>query len=128
MNPIVGWGLALLLLVIAWQSYGWQGVIFAITVIVFWLLLQFNRVMRVMKNAGSAPVGHVDSAVMLNAKLTTGMTMMQIVTLTRSLGERVSKEPEVWRWTDPGGSSVTLTMNGAKLAQWTLARPPAEAP
>ena len=48
MNPIIGWGLAAIAVAIAWQKYGWQGVAFAVTLIVFWLLLQFSRAMRVM--------------------------------------------------------------------------------
>ena len=78
MHPILGWALAGLLLALAWQGYGWRGVLVAVTAIVFWLLLQFNRALRVMKNAGQAPVGHVPSAVMLNAKLKPGMTMLQL--------------------------------------------------
>ena len=80
MNPILGWALAALLLVAAWQGYGCKGIALGVTLIVFWLMLQFNRSLRVMRNAGSAPVGHVDSAVMLNAKLRAGMQMLQVLT------------------------------------------------
>jgi uncharacterized protein (DUF58 family) len=82
MNSALGWALAALFAVLAWQQYGWQGLTFAFTAIVFWLLLQFNRALRVMKNASQAPVGRVDSAVMLNAKLKPGMTLLQVLTLT----------------------------------------------
>lgn len=123
MNPIVGWGLAFAALVTGWLNYGWQGVVMVVSAIVFWLLLQFSRALRVMKNAASAPKGEVGSAVMLNAKLKEGMTLMQVITLTRSLGERVSDTPETWAWRDGGDSRVTLVFEGSKLRRWELTRP-----
>jgi hypothetical protein len=127
MNPILGWALAALMVGTAWTFYGWQGVAVAATAVVFWLLLQFNRAIRVMKNAGNAPVGHVDSAVMLNAKLRAGMQMLQVVTLTRSLGRRVSESPEVWAWADAGASEVLVTFVNGRCSAWLLNRP-TEAP
>ena len=59
MNPILGWALAALFVALAWQQYGWQGALFALSAVVFWLLLQFNRVMRTMRAAGQAPVAIV---------------------------------------------------------------------
>jgi len=122
MNPVLGWALAAAAAGVAWLSYGWQGAVFAVTLIAFWLLLQFNRALRVMKNAAGAPVGHIDSAVMLNAKLKPGMTMLQLVTLTKSLGRRVGDSPERWAWSDPGGSVVTVVVRDGKLQSWTLGR------
>ena len=124
MNPWIGWALAIAALGVGWLSYGWQGLLFSGSFIVFWLLLQFNKAVRVMRSAGGAPIGYIDSAVMLNAKLKPGMRMMEVVMLTRSLGLRVSESPEQYRWTDPGGSRVTLEMRGGRLAEWTLWRPP----
>jgi hypothetical protein len=123
MNPIVGWGLAVVAVAAGWQAYGWQGVVMAVSLIVFWLLLRFSRAMRAMKNAAAAPKGHVGSAVMVNAKLRAGMTLMQVITLTQSLGERVSETPETWAWADDGDSRVTLVFEGAKLKSWQLTRP-----
>jgi len=126
MNPIVGWGLAVVSVAAGWQVYGWRGVVMAVSVIVFWLLLQFSRALRAMKNAAAAPKGHVPSAVMLNAKLRPGMTMLQVISLTRSLGERVSEAPDVWAWADEGANRVTLEFKAAKLTRWQLTRPAAE--
>jgi len=128
MNPIVGWGLAVIAVAAGWKVYGWQGVVMAVSVVVFWLLIQFSRALRVMKNAGEAPVGHVGSTVMLNSKLSAGLTMMQVVTMTRSLGRKVvvpGAEPQAdtWAWADDGGSEVTLEFKRGKLATWTLVRP-----
>ena len=128
MNPILGWLLAAALLVSAYLSYGWHGVALAATVIVFWLLLQFSRALRVMKSATDKPVGHVDSAVMLNARLRNRMTMMQVVPLAKSLGRQVSVEPEVWAWTDDSGATVATTWSRGRLEGWTLTRPDEDAP
>ena len=123
MNPIIGWSLATILVVVAWYSYGWQGVLLSVSVVVFWLLLQFSRAMRAMRQAGQAPVGHVDSAVMLNAKLQPGMTMLQVIGLTRSLGRKLDGGDDHWAWSDEGGSTVKLRFEGGKLARFELDRP-----
>jgi uncharacterized protein (DUF58 family) len=124
MNAWFGWALAAAALFIGWRSYGWPGVALALSVIVFWLLLQFSRSVRVMRGASESPVGHVDSAVMLNAKLREKQPMLEIVKLTKSLGQRVGDEPEVWRWADDGGSSVEITFVNGRCTRWVLQRPP----
>jgi len=123
MNPWIGWALAALFVAIAWQQYGWQGVLFAFTVVVFWLLLQFTRTLRVMRGAAQRPVGHVDSAVMLHAKLKPGLTMLQVIALTRSLGRRLGEGDDDWVWADEGGSGVRLHFTNGKLASFELDRP-----
>ena len=123
MNPVLGWGMAAVAVVAGWYSYGWPGVALAASVIVFWLLIQFNRSLKVLRNAGSAPVGHIDSAVMMNAKLQAGMPMIKVVALTRSLGRRVSEEPERWAWADAGGSEVVIDFNNGICKSWVLNRP-----
>jgi hypothetical protein len=122
MNPALGWALAALFAALAWQQYGWQGLIFAITAIVFWLLLQFNRALRVMKNASHAPVGRIDSAVVLHAKLKPGMTLLQVLALTKSLGRKVSADPERFEWADASGASVVVTMTRGHCTDWELRR------
>lgn len=122
MNPVVGVLLAALLFAAAWRVQGWQGGVFAATVIAFWLILQFNRALRVMKNAASAPVGHIDSGVMFHAKLRRGMTMLNVVSLARSLGRKVSDVPETWAWSDGSGAKVVLVFAGAKLDRWEIIR------
>lgn len=128
MNPIVGWGLAALFAALAWHSYGWQGLLFAASATVFWLLLQFSRSLRVMKNAAAAPVGSVDSAVMLNARLKPGMTLLQVIALTKSLGRRLDEAGDAWAWTDAGGSTVELHFAAGRLTRFTLVRPEADEP
>lgn len=130
MNPILGWGLAALLVALAWQGYGWKGVVLAVTATVFWLLLQFGRALRVMRNAANAPVGHVPSAVSFNARLGRGMTMMQVVTLTKSLGRKLDDGGDAWAWEDGAGDRVSLHFENGRLARFALerARPAADEP
>ena len=123
MNPILGWALAGLLLVTAWQGYGVKGIVLGVTLIAFWLILQFNRSIRVMRNAGGSPVGRIDSAVMLNAKLRAGMQMLQVLTMTKSLGRRVDPAGEVYEWADDGGSKVVVTFANGRCQRWQLERP-----
>ena len=123
MSPVLGWALAALFAFATWRAYGLAGLAFAASTIVFWLLLTFNRAVRVMKNAGDAPVGHVANAVMFHAGLARGMTMLKVVTTTRSLGRKVEGRNDDWRWGDDGGSSVLLHFERGRLARWELDRP-----
>ena len=122
MNRSLGWLLTAVALFAGWRAYGGPGLVLAVTLIVFWLVLQFNRALRVMKNATGAPVGRVESAVMLHSRLHRGMPMVQVVTLTRSLGRKLTTGPDTWAWGDAGGAKVTLVFDGGKLTQWTLGR------
>ncbi len=120
---------AVAVLVFAYQTAGWQGVLLVLGGIVFWMLLHFNRVLQALKRAADRPVGYVDSAVMLNARLKTRVTLLHVVAITRSLGEQLSPkdaQPEIFRWTDGGGSSVTCTFSAGKLSAWQLVRPDTE--
>ncbi len=123
MSPWIGWALAALFVGLAWQQYGWQGLLFGFSVVVFWLLLQLSRTLRVMRGAAQRPVGHVDSAVMLQAKLKPGLTMLQVVALTRSLGRKLGEGEDDWAWSDEGGSTVRLHFAQGKLATFELDRP-----
>ena len=120
MNPWIGAGLALLALILGGALLGWQGAIFATTGIVFWLLLQISRLMRVMKMAGAAPLGSVANAVMLASRLHTGMKLVDLIALAGSLG--VKQAPETYRWRDAGGDAVEVVLKKGKLAEWRLIR------
>ena len=111
------------------SKYGWQGVAVVIGGIVFWMLLHFTRMMTVMKRAAGTPMGHVASAVMLNAKLKKGVNLLHVMALTRSIGLLQTEngvQPEVYRWQDNGLSHVTCTFTRGKLESWALYRPPAD--
>jgi hypothetical protein len=125
-TPILG----VILVAAAWRAYGWGGVAIAATGVVMWVLLHFTRLTQVLKRTANQPIGYVGSAVMLNAKLKPGVNLLHVLALTRSIGERLSDEgaqPEIYRWTDGGASSVTAEFANGKLVKWTLERPPAEA-
>lgn len=123
MNPFLGWSLALLALAAGWLSHGWPGLALAATVITFWLLLQFNRTLRIMKNTGRAPVGHVPSVVMLNAKLKPGMPMLDVIAMTRSLGRPVVQSPDTYSWADQGGLELVVSFDDGRCKSWQLVRP-----
>lgn len=124
MTPWAGWALAAAALAAGWFGYGPRGVALAVSVIAFWLLLQFTRLVRVMRSAAESPVGHVPSAVMLNAKLHAGLPMAKIVALTKSLGQRDDASQEVYTWADAGGAAVRVTFANGRCARWVLTRPP----
>ncbi len=124
MNPRIGWLLAAAALVAGYFGWGWPGVMLAFTVIVFWLLLQWGRAMRVLRAAGERPVGQVPSAVMLQSRLAAGMTMLQVLPLTRSLGRSLSESPERWAWEDAAGHRVETDWQDGRLVRWQLLRAP----
>ena len=112
--------------VLAYRSYDWPGIAAVASVLVFGILLHFSRMMQVLKRAANRPIGYVDSAVMLNAKLKPGMTLLHVVAMTRALGllKTVKDEqPEVFEWKDGSESTVTCTFVGSKLAHHVLVRP-----
>ena len=128
MNPWVGWALAALAIAVGYAQYGWRGVVLGVTVVVFWLLLQFGKAMRVMRTAAAAPVGVVGSAVMLHAKLRRGMRLIEILPLTRSLGRKVADDPETFEWRDASGAAVRVQLQRGRCTDWTLSRADGEAP
>jgi hypothetical protein len=118
----VGWALAVVALVVGWIGYGWRGLVLALTVVVFWLLLQFSRTLRVLRSAAGSPVAHVDNAVMLHARLRKGMRLPEVIALTRSLGRKVRDDPETFVWRDGGGDEVTLEFVAGRCQRWQLQR------
>ncbi len=121
-----GWALAALAVASGWWVYGGAGIALALTVVVFWLLLQFGRALRVMKNAAAAPKGQVASAVMLHSKLRPGLTMMQLLPLAGSLAHKLETPagaPEQFSWADASGAQLLLSFEAGKLSHWQLQRP-----
>ena len=113
----------------AWQAFQWAGIALATGGVVMWILLHFTRMVTILKKAANRPIGHVASAVMLNAKLQKGASLMHVIAMTRSLGALQTDkgtQPEIYRWTDASESHVTATFVGGKLTEWTLVRPAPE--
>jgi len=118
MNPVSGW--------VGWWQYGVRGLVFSITLVVFWLVLQFNRSMRVLRRAAESPLGSIPSAVMFNAKLRPRMQVLEVLNMTRSLGRRVDQaNDEILAWRDEGGSEVVVTFKDGRIVHWKLERPEA---
>jgi hypothetical protein len=127
-NPRLGWVLFATGLMAGWQAYGWRGLVLVATFTVFWLLLQFNRTMRVMSQAAQAPVGQVDSAVMLQVKLRRGMPLLEVVTLAHSLGRRTRDDPETFEWRDASGVALEVVVQRGRCERWALRRERSSAP
>ncbi|HCX82099.1 MAG: glycerate kinase [Curvibacter sp. RIFCSPHIGHO2_12_FULL_63_18] len=121
---------ALVVAVAGYRAYGWAGLALVAGGLVMWQLLHFTRMLQILKRAANRPIGHVDSAVMLHAKLAAGQPLLHVVALTRSLGLLESPkdtQPERFRWTDASQSSVLCVFQGGKLQSWELTRPAPEA-
>ncbi len=59
MSAVLGWALSAAGIAVGYMFYGWQGVLLALSAVVFWLLLQFSRALRAMRQAAERPVGSV---------------------------------------------------------------------
>ncbi len=124
LGAALGWGLAVAAVAVGYVAYGWPGVLLAVSMVVFWLLLQLSRAMRALRQASGRPVGSVDSAVMLQARLSKGLRLTQVLALTRSLGARVAEDPETFAWTDASGARVQVVFVDGRCSHWALQRPP----
>lgn len=122
MNNALGVLLALAALALGYGAYGWPGVVLAMTVVIFWLLLQFSRALRVLRAASARPVGTVANAVMLQARLQRGMSLQAVLRLTGSLGRPVEGKADTFTWQDASGDQVRLHLVGGKLSEWQLLR------
>ncbi|MBD3893856.1 glycerate kinase [Hydrogenophaga sp.] len=117
---------AALLLVLAHRAYGWPGVAAVSGGLLMWLLLHVTRLLTVLQRAAQRPLGHIDSAVMLNARLRVGASLLHVLAQTRSLGvleSAAGEQPERYRWSDNSGSALTAEFRSGRLLRWTLLRP-----
>jgi len=134
MGAVFGWALAAVALAAGGALYGWRGVLLALSIVVFWLLLQFTRVMRAMRAANEGPLGQVASAVMLNAKLSAGLRLVDLLLMTRSLGLKQPKPAdapageEAYLWRDSSGAQVTVHLASGRVTRWDFARTEAAQP
>ncbi len=122
MSSALGVALTASALVLGYAGYGWPGVVLAVTVVVFWLLLQFSQALRVLRAAGSQPVGTVASAVMLQARLQRGLTMQAVLRMTGSLGRPVEGAADTFTWQDTGGDRVQVRLVNGRVDDWYLQR------
>ena len=91
-----------------------------------WLLLQFSRALRAMREASGRPVGEVDNAVMLHARLRAGLRLVDVLKLTRSLGTPlatgVEAVDETFVWQDAAGDRVEVDLQHGRVTAWRLLR------
>jgi hypothetical protein len=118
----LGWLLAVAAVAAGYVGWGWKGVVLALTVIVFWLLLQFSRALRVLRIAGGNPVGQVANAVMFASRLQPGMKLPQLLLHSKSLGTKLADAPETWAWSDAGGDRVVAEFRDGRLTSHRLER------
>jgi hypothetical protein len=112
-RTLIFWIGGALLVAAAYRAYEWKGVALIVTGIFFWLMLHFTRLMAALKRAANRPIGHIGSAVMLNAKLKAGSSLLHVVALTKSLGALQSEknvQPEVF-----AGRTTAIRMWIARL-------------
>ena len=110
---------------LAFRAYGWPGLALAVGALVMWMLLHMSRMLLMLRRTANRPVGLVASAVMFHAGLHRAMTLLQVLAIARSLGERVSAEdeqPEIYQWRDIAGTVVRCTFEQGKLRAWELLR------
>ena len=120
-------GLALLLAA-AFRTAGWPGVAAVGGGVLMWLLLHFTRLVAVVRRTADRPIGQVDSAVQFHARLHQGAPLLQVLALSRALGQPLTPpqvQPERFGWQDAGGVQVVCTFVHGRLACWQLLRPPA---
>lgn len=117
-----GWLLAATAVAVGWFAWGWRGVVLAVSASVFWMLLQFSRALRAMRQAAGRPMGSTPNAVMLHAKLAPGMRLLDIIPVAGSLGRPVAEDPETFVWQDEGGDTVRVELRAGRLQAWKLER------
>ncbi len=116
------------LAVMAYRAYGWPGLALGLGALVMWALMHMSRMLLVLRRTAQRPVGSVASAVMLHARLERGMALLQVLALTRALGQRVDgtdagPDREQYQWTDASEATVRCSFAHGKLVQWELLRP-----
>ena len=110
----------------AYRAYAWPGLGLALGAIVMWALLHMSRMLVVLRRTAQHPVGSVASAVMLHARLERGMALLQVLALTRALGQALGEpdsETMEYQWTDGSNASVRCRFVRGKLVHWELLRP-----
>lgn len=126
LNRVLATLAALAIGVLAYRAYGWPGLGLAASALVMWALLHMSRMLTVLRRTAQNPIGSVSSAVMLHARLSPGMPLLQVLALTRALGQALGEpdsEPVEYVWTDASQASVRCSFAQGKLVHWELSRP-----
>ena len=115
--------LALALCLAAWRSYGAQGLLLAVLMISFWVLLHFTKLMRLLRAAAARPMGAVGDVPALQAQLRLGMPLHEVIRRTGCLGDRLGDASaaagahERFAWCDAQGRSLQLDFEHGRLSR-----------
>lgn len=125
--------LVLALCYAGWKSYGWQGLLLAVLMSSFWVLLHFTKLMRLLRAAANRPLGAVDDVRALQGRLKPGMPMHEVVRQAACLGKRQEgpseEATEDFVWHDPQGRTLHLRFDHGRLRRIERREaPPADLP
>jgi hypothetical protein len=115
--------MALALSYAAWRSYGLQGLLLAVLMLSFWLMLHLTKLMRLLRTVAARPMGRARDAAALHARLKPGMAMVDVIRLTLSIGQLRTPpdtEPEERHWADDSGQVVVCRFEHGRLASFRL--------
>jgi hypothetical protein len=106
-------------ILIGWAVYGWRGLVLAATVIVFWMILQFNQARRLLQQVAQRPKGRIDSVPRVQSLLAHGMTLAEVLKVTGSLGVATDNRDE-WMWQDDAGHDIAVTLRRGVVVRWAV--------
>jgi hypothetical protein len=115
----------------AWRSYSWPGLILALLMLSFWLLLHFTKLMRLLRTVANRPLGRVRDATVLAKHLKPGMPLVDVMRLTLSIGALQSApdtEPEVRTWSDDAGRTAICSFEQGRLVSFRVEATPQPEP
>ncbi len=107
----------------AWRSYGVPGLLLAVLMLSFWLLLHFTKLMRLLRTVAARPMGRTSDAEALRTRLKPGMAMVDVIRLTLSIGQLRTPpdtEPEERHWLDDTGQAVVCRFEHGRLVSFRL--------
>jgi len=112
-----------------WKSYGWQGLLLALLMSSFWVLLHFTKLMRLLRAAATRPLGEVQDVRALQGRLRPGMPMHEVIRQSACLGKREAGEAngstEDFVWHDAQGRTLRLRFDHGRLRRIERRDPPA---
>ena len=115
----------------AWRSYSWPGLILALLMLSFWLLLHFTKLMRLLRTVANRPLGRVRDAGALAKRLKPGMPLVDVMRLTLSIGALRSvpdADPEVRTWSDDTGHTAICSFEQGRLVSFRVEATPQPEP